>query len=135
MVQERKLKSGSPQEVPNIEIELLIGANCTKALEAQEVISSKDGRPFAYKSPPGCCMVGPLVKDSKKGSISCNRIVVQDVTSGKMAPHYFGIANEVKDVSAKQMLQKMYDQEFNEPKVAFVNELEKLTLKKSHLKV
>ena len=60
------------------------------------------------------------MKAAKKGSISCNRIVVQDVTSGKMASHHFGITNEVKDVSAKQMLQRMYNQEFNESKLAFM---------------
>ena len=53
------------------------------------------------------------MKAAKKGSISCNRILVQDVTSGKMASHHFGITNEVKDVSTKQMLQRMYSQEFN----------------------
>ena len=104
----------------NIEIGLLIGANCAKALEPQEVIPSKNGGPFAYKSPLGWCVVGPLVKDAKKGFISCNRIVVQDVTSGKMASHHFGTTNELKDVSAKQMLQRMYNQEFNESKLAFM---------------
>ena len=106
--------------VSDIEIKLLIGANCAKALEPQEVIPIKDGGPFGYKSPLGWCVVGPLVKDAKKGFISCNRIVVQDVTSGKMASHHFGITNELKDVSAKQMLQRMYNQEFNESKLAFM---------------
>ena len=53
------------------------------------------------------------MKDGKKSSIFCNRIEVQDVTSEKMALHDFGITNEVKDVSAKPMLQRMYNQEFN----------------------
>ena len=47
-------------------------------------------------------------------------IVVQDVTSGKMASYHFRITNEIKDVRAKQMLQTMYNQEFNELKVAFM---------------
>ena len=34
-----------------------------------------------------------------------------------MASHHFGITNEVKDVSAKQMLQRMYNQEL---KLAFM---------------
>ena len=33
-------------KVSDIEIGLLIGANCAKALEPQEVISIKDGGPF-----------------------------------------------------------------------------------------
>ena len=53
------------------EIGLLIGANCAKALEPQQVISSKDGGPFAFRSPLGLCVVGPLTKGTKK-SITCN---------------------------------------------------------------
>ena len=44
-------------KVSDIEIGLLIGANCGKALEPQEVIPSKDGVQFAYKSPLGWCVV------------------------------------------------------------------------------
>ena len=55
----------------DIEIGLLIGANCAKVLEPQEVIPSKDGGPFAFKSPLGWCVVGPLTKVTKK-SITCN---------------------------------------------------------------
>ena len=40
-----------------------------------------------------------------------------------MALHHFGLTNEVKDVSAKRMLQRMYNQEFNESKVAFMEGL------------
>ena len=41
---------------PDIEIGLLIGANCAKALELQEVIPSKDGGSFACRSPLGWCV-------------------------------------------------------------------------------
>ena len=75
------------------------------------------------------------MKDCKKGSISCNRIVVQDVTTGKMDSHNFRITNEVKNVSIKQMVQIMYNREFNESKVESMEGMEKRTLKKSHLKI
>ena len=92
-------------------------------MEPQEVIPSKDGGTYKYTL--GWCVVRPLVKDANEGSISWNRIVVQDVTSGKMASHHFGITNEVKDVSAKNMLQIMYNQECNESKLAFMEEIRK----------
>ena len=114
----------------DLEIGLLIGANCAKASEPQELIPRKDGGPFAYKSSLGWCVVRPLAKDGKKTSISCNRIVVQDVTSGKIASHHFEITIEVKDVNTKQMLQRMYNQEFNESKVAFMEEIEKTDIEK-----
>ena len=45
-----------------------------------------------------------------------------------MASHHFGITNEVKDVSAKQMLQRMYNQEFNESKLAFMEGIRKTNI-------
>ena len=78
----------------DIEIGLLIGADCTKALEPQEVIPSKNGGPFAFKTAMGWCIVGPLAKPSKKNSISCHQIIVQDVISGAILSHHFGVPNK-----------------------------------------
>ena len=100
----------------DIEIGLLIGANCTKALELQEVVPNKDGGPFAFRSPLGWCVVGPLTKSTKK-SVTCNRVLVKDAVSGNMAPHYFSILDEIKDVRAKQMLKLMYNTEFSETRL------------------
>ena len=92
----------------DIGIGLLIGANCAKALEPQELMPSEDGGPFAFRSPLGCCVVGPLTKSTKK-SITRNQALVKDAVSGNIAPHYFSIPDEIKDVSAKQMLKLMYN--------------------------
>ena len=71
------------------------------------------------------------MKDARKGSISCNRIVVQDDTSGKMASHHFGITNDVKDVSAKQMVQIINNQEFKESKLVFMEGIGKTDIKET----
>ena len=97
----------------DIEIRLLIGASYAKALEPQEIIPSKDGGPFAFRSSLGWCVVGPLIKSAKK-SITCNQVLVKDAVSGNIAPHYFGIPDEIKDVSAKQMLKLIYNTDFSE---------------------
>ena len=60
----------------NIEIGLLIGANCAKTLELQEIIPSKDGGQFAFRSPFGWRVVGPLTKSTKKNNMqssTCKR--------------------------------------------------------------
>ena len=36
--------------IDNVKVQLLIGANCTRALEPVQVIASKDGGPFAMKT-------------------------------------------------------------------------------------
>ena len=60
--------------VADIEIELLIGADCSKALELQEVIPSKSGGPFAFRTTLGRCVVGALARPGKKNLISCHVI-------------------------------------------------------------
>ena len=44
----------------NINVELLIGANCTRALEPIKVISSRNDGPYAMKTVLGWCIVGPI---------------------------------------------------------------------------
>ena len=43
-----------------VEIGLLIGVNCLKTLEPEEVLPSKDGGSFAFRTPLGSCTVGLL---------------------------------------------------------------------------
>ena len=100
----------------DFEIELLIGADCAKTLEPQEVMPSKNGGPFAFRTTLGWCVVGLLAKLSEKNSMSCHQIIVQDALSGAILPHHIGVSNKVKDISAKQMLTAMYNADFNEDK-------------------
>ena len=58
-----------------------------------------------------------LAKPSKKNSISCHRIIVQDAFSGAVLSHYFGVSKKFKDISAKQMLPAIYNTDFNEEKL------------------
>ena len=64
----------------------------------------------------GWCVVGPLSKLSKKNSISCHRVIVQDAISGAILSHHFGVSSKVKDISAKQILTAIYNADFNEEK-------------------
>ena len=46
----------------DVEIGLLIGANCSKALEPNKIIPSRNGGPYAFKTILGWCVVGPVQK-------------------------------------------------------------------------
>ena len=67
---------------PLLKFGLLIGANYAKILEPQELIPSKNGGPFEFRSPLCRFFVGPLIKINKSGKISCNRIVAQGKSQG-----------------------------------------------------
>ena len=51
----------------NQEVSLFIGVNCVHALEPRDVISSQNGGPYAFKTLLGCCVVGPMINQTKAG--------------------------------------------------------------------
>ena len=89
-----------------------------KALEP-EVLPSKDGGHFAFRTPLGWCVDGLLTKIGKESSIPCTQIVVQDAATGKIASHHFGISSKAKDINSKQMLENIYNTEFCESRLGF----------------
>ena len=101
----------------SISVDLLIGANCTEALEPVSVISSQDGGPYALETALGWCVVGPI-EDNGKGKkvINCNRIAVEDIGTKKVAAQHFQIESQVKDTGISDMLERMYHLDFTEPK-------------------
>ena len=109
--------AGKLSHATYIEIGLLMEADRAKPLKPQEVIPSKNGWPFSFRTILRWCVVGPLAKLSKRNSISCHRIIVQDTFSGAVLSHYFGVTKQVKDISAKQMLTAIYNTGFNEEKL------------------
>ena len=99
-------------QTENISIGILIGGNCSKALEPNEVIPSKNGGPYFFRTLVGWCMIGPVGASVNYVSVACNRVAVQDLTSKTIAPHYFATETEVKDIGIEQMLHKMYSADF-----------------------
>ena len=59
------------RENDNISLDLLIGANCVKALQPLNVIPSQQDGLYAYKTILGWCVVRPMV-DKKPDAVSCN---------------------------------------------------------------
>ncbi|XDV45657.1 hypothetical protein PO909_013717 [Leuciscus waleckii] len=72
--------------LPEIEADvgLLIGANCSRAMEPWHVINAEDGGPYAVKTAIGWVMNGPVRKElndamNKTPTFSVNRISVMEI--------------------------------------------------------
>ena len=66
------------------QVDLLIGANCVKALEPIKVISSEVQGPYAYKTVLGWCVVGPMgMNKAYLKEMKCNNIYVCEANSVK----------------------------------------------------
>ena len=107
----------------NVNVELLIGANCARALEPIKVIPSRNDGPYAMKIVLGWCIVGPIsYRNQSKGKISCNQTAVMEAGSNKVSRHYFVVENKLKpDDDVKSTLKKIYQQEFTEPNMRFTS--------------
>ena len=99
-----------------MKVELLIGANCLKALEPIEVIRSQNEGPYAFRTILGWCVVGPIEGSHDERNIKCNRIAVQDSSDQTLAKHHFEVSSIVKEQEIKGMLEKLYNNDFIEQK-------------------
>ena len=92
-------------------------------MEPAQVIASRDGRSYTMKIVLGWCIVGPIARiDSRNGSLTCNRIAIQEAGSNKIADHHFKVEEQIKsnkDVPA--ILKKIYEGELTEQQVKFSN--------------
>ena len=84
----------------DINVDLLIGANCLEVLEPMEVISRQNDGRYAIRTALGWCVVGPI-KAQCYNVVSCNRIAVIKADSGKMAEHQFEVEKGCKDICVK----------------------------------
>ena len=66
------------------------------------------------------CFVGPIGSSCKGDDvISCNRIAVQDAGTKQISRHHFEIQKEVKDTRIRDVMQRMYQLDFIEPRTKF----------------
>ena len=86
-------------QTENISVSILIGGNSSKVPELSEVIPSKNGGSYAFRTLLGWCIIEPVGVSRNDVSVACNIVAVEDVTSRAMAPHYFAVETEVKDIA------------------------------------
>ncbi len=105
-----------PKVDDNIPIGLLVGADCAKAKEPYKVIPSADGGPFAVRTPLGWCVSGAVNsrESFSDGTLVCNSIAVNDISTGQLAEHHFTIKEELRDNEISDALLHMYQIEFTE---------------------
>ena len=109
-------------QTENISIGILIGGNWSGALEPREVIPSKNGGPYAFRTLLGWCIVGPVGASGNDASVAFKRVAVQDLTSKAIASHYFAVETEIKETGIEQMLHKMYSADFIDQNLSVLKE-------------
>ena len=101
-----------------IEIGLLIGSNCPKAIKPQNVIPGNEEDPYAIKTLLGWGIIGPvstvefhsLVEDE----LSCNRINMIEIVSQKQSDVTYIPESHMKKIINPSPIIKIFELDFNE---------------------
>ncbi|KAK3709219.1 hypothetical protein QZH41_004583 [Actinostola sp. cb2023] len=104
----------------DVEIGLLIGLNCTRAIKPHEIIPGKDDEPYAKRTALGWGIIGVInTKDCDDNDdlseISTNQTIAQEIKipqDKKIC--YFACQTQVKEVLNPQQVSKMFEMDFNE---------------------
>lgn len=101
----------------DVEVELLVVANCTRAIKPREVISGADDDPYTMRTTLGWGIIGnvnPKENGQQNAHCSCNRIVSQEIgaKSSKTVRH-FVLMTHVKKVISPAQVRKLFEFDFN----------------------
>ena len=106
----RKISEQLTPYMEDIEVGLLIGLNCPKALRPREVIHGQDTEPYAVRSILGWYINGPVSRDDDV-TVHCNRVYVQSVdeSSGCIVTE-----RNVKEEIVPKTVERMFELDFSE---------------------
>ena len=97
----------------DISVGLLIGANCTKPLEPLNIMPSCDNGSCGFQTKLGWCIVGQVNGNNGKG-MSCSCISAKMADANGIGRHHFQVKADVRETGIKEILDKMYNEEFAE---------------------
>ena len=107
-----------PKYKDSIPLGLIIGANCPKALEPQQIIPSVENGPYASRSLLGWRVIGPMSNTAESTTTRCYKIGVSfptvDATTNQISSHIFSSAGRVNDEETTRNLRKMFLLDFPE---------------------
>ena len=102
----------------DVEIGLLIGASCARAIKPREVIPGMDDDPYAMRTALGWGLIGNLnltYSSEESEHCTCDLIISQEngVQASKTIGH-FVLQTHVKEVLTPAKIGKLFDLDFNE---------------------
>ena len=105
-----------PPKQHDVEVGLLIGCNCPKALKPQEVVLGNDNDPYAVKTKLGWGIIGPVSPsspDNEDDASFCHRIVTCEVGNTRR-DGIFVVDSQTTEVINPFEVRKMFEIDFSE---------------------
>jgi len=116
----QRIQDKIPPYQERVEVGLLIGCNCPRALKPREVITGKADDPYAIRTLLGWGIIGPVtpVKDTKDGveenEVTCNRIITQEVGDPESLHSKFAVSSQAKEILNPFQVKEMLELDFSE---------------------
>ena len=111
----RSIAKELPTQLPNVRIGLLIGSNCSKALEPIDVLASEDGGPFAIRTFAGWAIAGPLYMcGTEHSNVNCHKVAATEVGSGSHLDYHFMVESRVREIVTPRAVNKMLELDLSE---------------------
>ena len=104
---------------------LLIGGNCTKALEPLNIIPNCTNGPYELQRRLGWCVVAPVNKVNQK-RISYGLVTGEVSYTNGFRRRHFQAKTDLRETGINEMLNKMYNEEF--AKVHFTRSKKKIEM-------
>ena len=117
----RKIKDKITPYESYLEIGLLIGCNCPKAIKPKEVIRGNGSDPYGLRTTLGWGIIGPVDQppsvsspDRESNVSFCNRIVTHEVDSSKINHFSFVVDPQTREKICPPMVNRYFQQNFSE---------------------
>ena len=117
----QKIKDKIMPYQESLEIGLLIGCNCPKAIKPKEVILGKGEDPYAVRTLLGWGIIGPVSplegiqpNCGEHLASSCNRILAYEVGTGRCSNRSFVLNSQTKEEINPFAVTRMFERDFSE---------------------
>lgn len=97
----------------DVEIGLLIGLNCPRAVRPRDVIHGRQNDPYAVRSLLGWHINGPIKREGNS-AVQCNRIQLYVSNSVDETSGYIVVERSVKEQLTPRVVERMFELDFSE---------------------
>ena len=117
----RKIKEKISPLNESLNVGVLIGSNCPKAIKPREIVAGRSKDPYAVRTLLGWCIVGaanpPDTQTDEDSVVTCNRIVAKEIARDTADKGINFVLNEpTKELINVTAIVKMFEQDFAEHK-------------------
>ena len=104
----------------NLDVSLLLGLNCARAIKPREIIPGTDDDPYAKRTALGWGIIGMTTPDATGNydGVRVNRIVSREVLFTPRKICHFALKTHTREILTLAQVNHLFELDFNEPRLA-----------------